>query len=140
MCLQNISSGRISFFLTFVLGLTLKCVIIYFCFKNLFNCHIYSKLHTVHLQGLHRRPKAKSDHLTLEKCSQFTEKFMYHDCLFNSKQKPWISNYTHYNVWDEINYPFLNFNGATVEVKEWISNFTPHFTRHVITYPCWDQS
>ena len=22
----------------------------------------------------------------------------------------WISNYTHYNVWDEIIYPFLNFN------------------------------
>ena len=29
---------------------------------------------------------------------------------------PWISNYTHYNVWDEITYPFLNFNSATVEV------------------------
>ena len=28
----------------------------------------------------------------------------------------WISNYTHYNVWDEITYPFLNFNGCTVEV------------------------
>ena len=28
----------------------------------------------------------------------------------------WISNYTHYNVWDEITYPFLNFNSATVEV------------------------
>ena len=28
----------------------------------------------------------------------------------------WISNYTHYNVWDEITYSFLNFNGATVEV------------------------
>ena len=24
--------------------------------------------------------------------------------------------HTHYNVWDEITYPFLNFNGATVEV------------------------
>ena len=22
----------------------------------------------------------------------------------------------HYNMWDEITYPFLNFNGATVEV------------------------
>ena len=30
---------------------------------------------------------------------------------------------------DEITYPFLNFNGATVEVWEWISNFTP---RHLI--------
>ena len=28
----------------------------------------------------------------------------------------WISNYTHYNEWDEITYPFLNFNSATVEV------------------------
>ena len=27
----------------------------------------------------------------------------------------WISNYTHYNAWNEITYPFLNFNGATVE-------------------------
>ena len=24
--------------------------------------------------------------------------------------------YTHYNVWDEITFPFLNFNSATVEV------------------------
>ena len=31
-------------------------------------------------------------------------------------------------MWDEITYPFLNFNSATVEVWEWISNFTPHFT------------
>ena len=28
----------------------------------------------------------------------------------------WISNYIHYKVWDEITYPFLNFNGCTVEV------------------------
>ena len=28
----------------------------------------------------------------------------------------WISNYIHYKVWDEITYPFLNFNGATVGV------------------------
>ena len=38
----------------------------------------------------------------------------------------------------EINYPFPNFNDGTVEVWEWISNFIPHFTGHVITYPCWD--
>ena len=30
-------------------------------------------------------------------------------------------------VWDEITYPFPNFNGVTVEVWEWISNFIPHF-------------
>ena len=28
----------------------------------------------------------------------------------------WLSNYIHYNVWYEITYPFLNLNGATVEV------------------------
>ena len=38
-----------------------------------------------------------------------------------------ISNYVHYNVWDEITYPFPNFNGGTVEVWEWISYFVPHF-------------
>ena len=31
----------------------------------------------------------------------------------------WVPFYIHYKVWDEITYPFLNFNGAT-------------------TYPCWD--
>ena len=28
----------------------------------------------------------------------------------------WISNYIHYKVWDVITYPYLNFNGFTVEV------------------------
>ena len=28
----------------------------------------------------------------------------------------WKSNYIHYKACDEITYPFLNFNGATVEV------------------------
>ena len=28
----------------------------------------------------------------------------------------WTSNYILYKVWNEITYPFLNFNGATVEV------------------------
>ena len=28
----------------------------------------------------------------------------------------WIINYIHCKVWDEITYPLLNFNGATVEV------------------------
>ena len=34
----------------------------------------------------------------------------------------WISNYIHYETWDEITYPSPNFNGCTVEVWEWISN------------------
>ena len=41
-------------------------------------------------------------------------------------------------MWDEIIYPYLNFNSAIVEVKERISNSILHFTVHVITYPCWD--
>ena len=28
----------------------------------------------------------------------------------------WISNWIHYNIWGEITYPFLNLNGATVEI------------------------
>ena len=28
----------------------------------------------------------------------------------------WINNYIHYKMCDEIAYPFLNFNGATIEV------------------------
>ena len=65
----------------------------------------------------------------------------------------WISNYTHYKVWDEIIYtfsnskeydeiiyPFPNFNGATVEVLEWITDIILHFTGHVITYPGRDLS
>ena len=39
----------------------------------------------------------------------------------------WMSNYIRYTMWDEIIYPFPNFNGATVEVWKWISNFIPHF-------------
>ena len=43
-------------------------------------------------------------------------------------------------MWDEITYPFPNFNGYTVE---WISNFIPLFIVDVLTYPCswhWSQS
>ena len=49
-----------------------------------------------------------------------------------------MSNYIRYRVRVEIIYPFPNFNGGTVEVWEWISNSIPHFTGHVITYPCLD--
>ena len=50
----------------------------------------------------------------------------------------WICNYIHYDVWDEITYPFPNFNGATIVVWEWMNNFIPHFTRHAISYPFWN--
>ena len=52
----------------------------------------------------------------------------------------WISIHMPSNVWDEITYPFPNFNGCTVEVSEWISNFTPQFIMWVIAYPCWGSS
>ena len=48
----------------------------------------------------------------------------------------WISNLMPINVWDEITYPFPNFNGAAVEVWEWISNFILHFLLDVIISPC----
>ena len=32
----------------------------------------------------------------------------------------WISNHIPNKLWNEITYPFPNFNGATVEVCEWI--------------------
>ena len=41
-----------------------------------------------------------------------------------------ISNYTFDKVYDEISYPCLNFNGATIKVWECISNFMSH-TGHV---------
>ena len=44
------------------------------------------------------------------------------------------NNHVHYNVWDEITYPFSNLNGCTVESWEWIRTFIPHFTVHVITW------
>ena len=34
----------------------------------------------------------------------------------------WISNHMSDKVWDDITYPFPNFNSYIVEVWEWISN------------------
>ena len=45
----------------------------------------------------------------------------------------WITNHTHMKVWNEITYPFPNFNGGTVEVWEWISNYIPRVIMDVIT-------
>ena len=49
----------------------------------------------------------------------------------------WINNHMPSKMWDEISYPFPNFNSYTVEVWEWISNFISHIIMNVITYPCW---
>ena len=35
--------------------------------------------------------------------------------------------YIHHEVWNEIIYPFQNFNSATVDVREWKSNSNPAF-------------
>ena len=44
----------------------------------------------------------------------------------------WISDYTHYSVWDKITYPFPNFAGYTFEVWEKISKFILHFSEHIV--------
>ena len=38
------------------------------------------------------------------------------DLFYLSLIPAWINNHIRYEVWDEITYPFQNFNGATVEV------------------------
>ena len=40
-------------------------------------------------------------------------------------------------VWDEITYPYPNFNGANVEFWGVISKLISHFVTDVITFPCW---
>ena len=39
----------------------------------------------------------------------------------------WISHQMPGELWNEIIYPFPNFNGCTVDVWKWISNFIPLF-------------
>ena len=52
----------------------------------------------------------------------------------------WISNHTPSKMWDEITYPFPNFNSAAIEVLEWISKSIPHLIKDLIlihaVYPC----
>ena len=50
----------------------------------------------------------------------------------------WISNHMPNKVWNEITYPFSNFNSLTVEVCERVYNFIPHFIMDMITYRWWD--
>ena len=37
----------------------------------------------------------------------FQEPFYWHEIIFSA----WVSNYTRYNVWDEITFPITNLNG-----------------------------
>ena len=52
----------------------------------------------------------------------------------------WIRNHMPSKVWDEITYPFPNFNGCAVDFWKLISDFMPYFIMDAITYPCWDWS
>ena len=47
----------------------------------------------------------------------------------------WISNYMPSKEWNEITYPFPNFN----EVCEWINNFSPYCVMNKIIDPCWQK-
>ena len=58
------------------------------------------------------------------------------DVFTGMTEQMWLCNLDYFC--DIQHYPFLNFNGCTVEVYKWISNFIPHFMIDVITYPCWD--
>ena len=49
-----------------------------------------------------------------------------------------ISYFFHYEVWDELVYPFWNLKDATVEVWERMINFFPLCIRHAITYSCYN--
>ena len=60
-----------------------------------------------------------------------------HGPLFTNMINPsMLTNYMPIERWNEITYPFPNFNDVTVEVWELISNLSPHFIMDVITYPC----
>ena len=41
-------------------------------------------------------------------------------------------------VWNEITYPFPNFNSGTVEAWEWLTNFIPHIIKDIVVYPYLD--
>ena len=47
-----------------------------------------------------------------------------------------IVNHMHGKVYDEITYPFSNFNDYTVEVWEWIDSCITHIIMDIIAYPC----
>ena len=61
-------------------------------------------------------------------------------CDMYNKYMKVHNNHMLSKVWDEITYPFPNFNGFTVEVWEWVSNFILQFIMGVITCPYWDLS
>ena len=99
-------------------------------------------------------PILKGHHLSLPIChltwpwwSQVGCGLCTYHCVFiimvssqSNKLPAWISNHMPSKVWDQITYPFPNFNSWAVEVWEWISNVIPHFIMNVIIYSCWNWS
>ena len=70
----------------------------------------YWFMHTIVLISLvwtHRTPIQSNECFT--SCSPFYQHGL-------TLIPAWICNHIYHKVWDEITYPFLNFNGATVEV------------------------
>ena len=43
-----------------------------------------------------------------------------------------MDDYIQYEIEDEIDFPFPNFNDAIVEVLKWISNFISYFTGLIV--------
>ena len=66
--------------------------------------------------------------------NSFRDYFHYHGLTLIPA---WICNHMLSKMWDDITYPFSNFNGANIEIWEWISDFIPHFIMDLITCPCW---
>ena len=60
--------------------------------------------------------------------------------LYKALFTAWICNYMPSIVWEEITYPFTNFNVYTIEVAKGMRNFIPYFAINVIDYPCYDQN
>ena len=80
----------------------------------------------------------KGNHMDLMKshCNVIKGPFYEHEPTVTPA---WISNYTSYKEWNEITYPFTNFDDVAVEVWEWISYFILHVIECIlmqtITYP-----
>ena len=62
-----------------------------------------------------------------------TEKYRSENGVTKPRSAGGISNHMLGKVWDEMIYPFPNFNGCAVEVWEWINDFITHFIMDVIT-------
>ena len=103
--------------------------ILYICNTcNIYNIYIYAiTIHHIVIQEHAIRKVVWNSPLNLLRPFYFLELTLI---------PAWISNYTHYIMWDEVTYPFPNFKRSTVEAWELMNNFITLFTGCVITYPC----